>query len=89
CLPNTTNVTFPSSDSESLLMALDLEGICASSGSACMVGSLQPSHVLMAMGISPARANRSLRFSLCRTLTETDIDQAVVKVGRVWDRLRE
>ncbi|MEK0446776.1 MAG: hypothetical protein RLZZ399_2097, partial [Verrucomicrobiota bacterium] len=59
-LPNTTNVTFPSSDSESLLMALDLEGVCASSGSACMVGSLQPSHVLMAMGISPARANRSL-----------------------------
>lgn len=86
---NTSNVTFPGSDSESLLMALDMEGVCASSGSACMVGSPRPSHVLLAMGRTPARAKSSLRFSLCRTTTAEEILETVRKVGRVWDRLRE
>lgn len=88
-LENTANVTFPGSDAESLLMALDMEGVCASSGSACMVGSLQASHVLLAMGIPHARAGSSLRFSLCRTITAEEINETVRKVGRVWERLRE
>ncbi|MEI6715163.1 MAG: cysteine desulfurase family protein [Verrucomicrobiota bacterium] len=88
-LSNTSNVTFPGSDAESLLMALDMEGVCASSGSACMVGSLQASHVLLAMGLPHARAGSSLRFSLCRTTTETEIHETIRKVGRVWERLRE
>ena len=86
---NTSNVTFPSSTAENLLMALDLEGICASSGSACMVGSVQASHVLLAMGVPHARAASSLRFSLCRTTSAADIDRAVKGVARVWERLRE
>ena len=88
-LANTTNVTFPGSDAESLLMALDMEGVCASSGSACMVGSLQASHVLLAMGLPHARAGSSLRFSLCRSTTAEEIHDTVRKVGRVWHRLRE
>lgn len=87
-LSNTLSVTFPSSDAESLLMALDLEGVCASSGSACMVGSMQPSHVLEAMGLSSARAASSLRFSLERSITPEAVEAAIGKVGRVWDRLR-
>ncbi len=87
-LSNTVNVTFPSSDAESLLMALDLEGVCASSGSACMVGSMQPSHVLEAMGLPSARAASSLRFSLERAITPEAVEAAIGKVGRVWDRLR-
>ncbi len=84
---NTVNVSFPGSDAESLLMALDLEGVCASSGSACMVGSLQPSHVLQAMGVPPHRAASAVRFSLGRTITLEDIDAAIGTVARVWDRL--
>lgn len=88
-LPNTSNVTFPGSDAESLLMALDLEGICASSGSACMVGSLQASHVLMAMQVPATQAARSLRFSFDRFITPELALEAVRRVARVWDRLRE
>ncbi len=84
---NTANVTFPASDAESLLMALDLEGICASSGSACMVGSLQPSHVLEAMGVPSTRAASSLRFSFGRSATLEEVDTAVAKIRRVWERL--
>lgn len=88
-LGNTSNVTFPSSDAESLLMALDIEGVCASSGSACMVGSLQASHVLLAMGLPHARAGSSLRFSLCRSTTADEVSEAARRVARVWNRLRE
>ena len=84
---NTSNITFPGSDAESLLMALDLEGVCASSGSACMVGSMQPSHVLQAMGLASPYAGSSLRFSLGRGIQQEGIDLAVQKIGRVWDRL--
>jgi cysteine desulfurase len=86
---NTANVTFPASDAESLLMALDLEGICASSGSACMVGSLQPSHVLEAMGVPSTRAASSLRFSFGRSATLEEVDTAVAKIRRVWERLSQ
>ncbi len=85
---NTLNVSFPASDAESLLMALDLEGVCASSGSACMVGSMQVSHVLEAMGVPTDRAVSALRFSLGRSITPEAVDVAVGKVVRVWDRLR-
>ncbi|MEI6873007.1 MAG: cysteine desulfurase family protein, partial [Verrucomicrobiota bacterium] len=84
---NTSNITFPGSDAESLLMALDLEGVCASSGSACMVGSMQPSHVLQAMGLSSPYAASSLRFSLGRGISQEGIDLAIHKISRVWDRL--
>ncbi len=63
-LANTLNVSFPGLDSETLLMALDLEGVCASSGSACMVGSVVASHVLLAMGLPMERASSAVRFSL-------------------------
>jgi cysteine desulfurase len=88
-LANTCNATFPGSDAESLLMALDLEGVCASSGSACMVGSLQPSHVLMAMQLPATQAASSLRFSFDRSITAAHALEAVRCVARVWDRLRE
>jgi cysteine desulfurase len=86
---NTTNVTFPGSDAETLLMALDMEGVGASSGSACMVGSMQPSHVLQAMGRSPARAGSSIRFSMGRSTTLETVEAASATVERVWNRLRE
>src|ERR1041385_6677331 len=63
-LTNTLNVSFPDIDSETMLMALDLEGVCASSGSACMVGSVVASHVLLAMGLPIDRGRPAVRFSL-------------------------
>jgi cysteine desulfurase len=86
---NTANLTFPGSDAESLLMALDMEGVWASSGSACMVGSMQPSHVLQAMGRSPARAGSSIRFSLGRSATLEAVEAAGETIRRVWNRLKE
>jgi cysteine desulfurase len=86
---NTANVTFPGSNAESLLMALDMEGIWASSGSACMVGSMQPSHVLEAMGRPAARAGSSIRFSMGRSISPEAVEIAGEKVERVWNRLRE
>jgi cysteine desulfurase len=68
-------------------MALDLEGICASSGSACMVGSVVASHVLLAMGLPAALASSAVRFSLGHETTEKEIDQAGAIVGRVMDRI--
>jgi len=83
CLPNTLNVSFPGADGESLLMGLDLEGICVSSGSACMVGSIQASHVLVAMGIPSPVAMASVRFSLGKESTEADIRTSIRAVQRV------
>ena len=82
-LANTLNVSFPGADGESLLMGLDLEGVCVSSGSACMVGSIQPSHVLLAMGVDPATALATVRFSMGHGTTEADIDRAAAAVSRV------
>jgi cysteine desulfurase len=86
-LAHTLNVSFPGLSSETILMALDLEGVCASSGSACMVGSVVASHVLLAMGLSAELAGAAVRFSLGRETTEDDIDRAGVIVGRVIDRI--
>lgn len=85
-LANTLNVSFPETDGESLLIALDLEGVCASSGSACMVGSVQASHVLLAMGVAPALAAATVRFSLGAQTTEDDIDHCVRALTHVLAR---
>lgn len=82
-LANTLNVSFPGADGESLLMGLDLEGVCVSSGSACMVGSIQPSHVLIAMGVEPATALATVRFSMGHGTTERDVEGAAAAVARV------
>ncbi len=82
-LANTLNVSFPGIDGEALLIGLDLEGVCASSGSACMVGSIQPSHVLLAMGIPAAEAMATVRFSLGKETTESDIRHAISSVHHV------
>lgn len=82
-LPNTLNVSFPGADGESLLIGLDLEGVCASSGSACMVGSIQASHVLLAMGLPASTALATVRFSLGHQTTEDEIRQTVQAVAKV------
>jgi cysteine desulfurase len=86
-LPNTLNVSFAGLSSETILMALDLEGVCASSGSACMVGSVVASHVLLAMGLSPELAASAVRFSLGRETTEEEIDRAGHIVGEAIHRI--
>jgi cysteine desulfurase len=85
-LANTLNVSFPGFASETLLMALDLEGICASSGSACMVGSVVASHVLLAMGRSPERTASAIRFSLGKETTASEIAQTVEAIERILRR---
>ena len=85
-IANTLNVSFPGCDGETLLMGLDLEGVAASSGSACMVGSIQASHVLLAMGVPTELARGTVRFSLGRHTTETEIDMAIGAVARVLSR---
>jgi cysteine desulfurase len=86
-LANTLNVSFPGLSSETILMGLDLEGVCASSGSACMVGSVVASHVLLAMGLPASLASSAIRFSLGHETTEQEIDQAGAIAGRVLDRI--
>jgi cysteine desulfurase len=86
-LANTLNVSFPGLNSETILMALDLEGVCASSGSACMVGSVMASHVLLAMGAPADVASAAVRFSLGRQTTGEEIDDASEIVARVMSRL--
>ncbi|HEY2125003.1 MAG TPA: cysteine desulfurase family protein [Chthoniobacterales bacterium] len=88
-LGNTLNVSFPGLDSETMLMALDLEGICASSGSACMVGSVVASHVLLAMGLPRDRAGSAIRFSLGRQTTAEEITETVQKIAGLEQRLAQ
>lgn len=85
-LANTLNVTFPRIDGETLLIGLDLEKVSVSSGSACMVGSVQPSHVLIAMGVEPSLAKSTVRFSLGKPTTSDDIDAALAGLNRVLAR---
>ena len=86
-LGNTLNVSFPGLSSETLLMALDLEGICASSGSACMVGSVVASHVLLAMGLSQDIATSAIRFSLGKKTPAEEIERAAAAIGQVVERV--
>jgi cysteine desulfurase len=88
-VPNTTNLYFDHLEGEALVIALDLKGLAVSGGSACSSGSTDPSHVLHAMGLPPARARASLRFSLTRLNTEADIDVALEIVPTAVARLRE
>ncbi len=87
-LPNTSHVSFTNLEAEPLLVALDLEGICCSSGSACKSGSATPSSALLAMGIEPSVAMSSLRFSLHKNQTREEIDEAVRIITLVVNRLR-
>ena len=87
-VPNTTNISFDRVEAESLLIALDLEGIAVSTGSACSSGTLEPSHVLKAMGLSAHRTQNSLRFSLGMFSTEEEVDFVVSVLPRVVDKLR-
>ena len=88
-LPNTLNVSFGFIEGESLILNLDLKGIAASTGSACTSGSLEPSHVLMAMGVAPEIAQGSIRFSLGRDNRKEDIDYTVENLVEIVTRLRE
>ena len=88
-LDNTLNTSFIGTDSETMLMALDLEGICASSGSACMVGSVQASHVLLAMGLPMERASSAIRFSLGRWTTAEEIANAADVLKRIAKRTKD
>jgi len=88
-LPNTTNVSFEYVEGESILLMMDELGICASSGSACTSGSLEPSHVLRAMGVPFTAAHGSIRFSLSIYNTEEEIDFIIEKLPPIIKRLRE
>jgi len=88
-LSNTLNVSFPGLDGEALLINLDLEGICASSGSACMVGSIVPSHVLTAMGRTPELAQATVRFSLGKWTTADEIERTIAALPAIMARLRQ
>ncbi|MFB6264545.1 MAG: cysteine desulfurase family protein, partial [Bradymonadaceae bacterium] len=86
-LPNTLNVAFPEIGGEDFLLAADLEGVSASSGSACTAGSLEPSHVVLAMGFDRSDARRSVRFSFGPTTAEDELLEAADRIGRVVRRL--
>jgi cysteine desulfurase len=87
-VPNTTNISFDGIESESLLIALDLEGVAVSTGSACSSGSLEPSHVLRAMGLPSPRARNSLRFSLGSGTTADEVDFVVGVLPALVAKLR-
>ena len=87
-VPNTTNISFDRVEAESLLIALDLEGIAVSTGSACSSGTLEPSHVLKAMGLPAHRTQNSIRFSLGAANTEAEVDRVVGVLPVVVDKLR-
>ena len=86
---NTTNIYFDDLEGEALVIALDLKGLSTSGGSACASGATDPSHVLRAMGLSPARARASLRFSITKQCTDEDIDFALEIIPAAVGRLRE
>ena len=88
-LANTLNASFIDVDSETMLMALDLEGVCASSGSACMVGSVRVSHVLLAMGLPIENARSAIRFSLGRRTTAEEIASAADALERIAKRTKD
>jgi cysteine desulfurase len=88
-LPNTTSIAFEYVEGESILLMMDEFGICASSGSACTSGSLEPSHVLRAMGVPFTAAHGSIRFSLSVYNTEEEIDFIIEKLPPIIERLRE
>jgi len=88
-VPNTTNIYFDYIEGEALVIALDLKGLAVSTGAACSSGALEPSHVLMAMGLQPDRARASLRFSLGKQNTPEDVEFALTLIPETVARLRE
>jgi cysteine desulfurase len=87
-VPNTTNIRFDHVEGESLVIALDLKGLAVSTGAACSSGAIEPSHVLIAMGLRPDQARSSIRFSLGKQTTAEDIDVALALVPEAVARLR-
>ena len=85
---NTSNISFHAAGGEALVIALDLQGIACSTGAACSSGAVGPSHVLLAIGLSPDEARSSLRFSLGRTTTAEEIDRAITTIPQAVERLR-
>lgn len=88
CLPGTVNYSFQGVNGEALLSLLSNEGICCSSGSACSAGSLEPSHVLLALGLNHETAQSALRFSLCEYNTMDEVQTIITKVTEAVNRLR-
>ncbi len=87
-MPNTTNISFEGVEAESLLIALDLEGVAVSTGSACSSGTLEPSHVLRAMGFPAHRTQNSIRMSLGAGNTDEQVDYVLDKLPRIVEKLR-
>lgn len=87
-LPNTTNLSFEYIEGESILMHMDIYGICASSGSACTTGSLEPSHVMRAMGVPYTAAHGAIRFSFSRYNTQEDVDTVVEVLPGIIEKIR-
>jgi cysteine desulfurase len=87
-ISNTSNISFHAAGGEALVIALDLQGIACSTGAACSSGAVGPSHVLLAIGLSPDEARSSLRFSLGRTTTAEEIEQAIATIPQAVERLR-
>jgi len=87
--PNTSNIIFETIEGEAFVIAMDLKGISVSTGAACSSGAIEPSHVLIAMGLTPEQARGSIRFSLGKTNTEEEIDLVLEKVPEVAAKLRE
>jgi cysteine desulfurase len=88
-LPNTTSIAFEFVEGEAILLLLSEFGICASSGSACTSGSLEPSHVLRAMGVPFTCAHGSIRFSLSRYTTDAEIDTVIRETPPIIAKLRQ
>jgi len=88
-LPNNANLSFEGTDGQSLVIGLDLHGVAGSSGSACSAGSLDPSHVLLALGLPPERAAGAVRLTLGRHTTEADVDHALSALRRVVAAVRQ
>ena len=87
-LPNNVNISFQFVEGESVLIMLDMKGICASSGSACTSGSLDPSHVLLAIGMKHEEAHGSLRMTLSEENTKEELDYVVDSLKTIIERLR-
>jgi len=88
-VPNTSNMTFSFIEGESMVIALDLKGIACSTGAACSSGAIEPSHVLIALGLAPEDARATLRLSLGHQTTEEEIDFALETIPPVIERLRQ
>ena len=87
-VPNTSSLSFQGIDGESIVLGLDLRGICASTGSACSTGEPEPSHVLLAMGLSRREAQGSIRLSLGRATRDEDVDATVAALAETVQQLR-